>query len=82
MLKVHDDMISATNELIKQTHVCHEKKIQRMEKEINKKDEMNLIMQQVLIKLLRACWNIVYISNNKFDEMLSILASLFNHLKA
>lgn len=27
MLKIHDDMISATNELIKQTHVRHEKQI-------------------------------------------------------
>ena len=31
MLKVHDDMISVTNELIKQKHVRHEKQIQRME---------------------------------------------------
>lgn len=39
-------------------------------------------MQQVLIKLLRACWNIVDVPNNKFDEKLFILASLFDHLKA
>lgn len=38
-------------------------------------------MQQVLIQLLRACWNIVDVSNNKFDKMISILALLFNHLK-
>ncbi|CAI9298899.1 unnamed protein product [Lactuca saligna] len=52
MLKIHDNMINATNELLKQTHMCHEKKIQWLEKEIKKKDELNLIMQQVLIKLL------------------------------
>ena len=39
-------------------------------------------MQQVLIKLLRACWNIVVALNHKFDEILSILAKLFDHLKA
>lgn len=49
MLKVYDDMISATNELIKQIYVRQEKQIQRLEKEIKKKDEMNLIIQQVLI---------------------------------
>ena len=32
MLKIHEDMISATNELIKQTHVRYEKQIQRLEK--------------------------------------------------
>ena len=45
MLKVHDDLVAATKDLIKQTHVRHEKQIQRLEKEIRKKDEMNLIMQ-------------------------------------
>ena len=82
MLKVHDDLVAVTNDLIKKTHVRHEKQIQRLEKEIRKKDEKNLIMQQVLLKLLRARWNIVDVLNNKFDEMLSILAQLFNHLKA
>lgn len=43
MLKIHEDMISATNELINKTHVRHEKKIHRLEME--KKDELNLIMQ-------------------------------------
>lgn len=43
---------------------------------------MNLIMQQVLLKLLRAYWNIVDVLNNKFDEILSVLQELFNHLKA
>ncbi|CAH1427701.1 unnamed protein product [Lactuca virosa] len=75
-------MISATNKLIKQTHVRHEKKIQRLEKEIWKKDKMNLIMQQVLIKLLRACLNIVDVPNNKFEECSRFLGSLFDHLKA
>ena len=52
MLNVHDDLVAAINDLIKQTHMRHEKQIQRLEKEIRKKDEMNLIIQQVLIKLL------------------------------
>lgn len=51
MMNIYEDMISATNELINQTHVRHEMKIQRLEKETKKKDEMNLIMHQVLIKL-------------------------------
>lgn len=45
-------MISATNELIKQAHFHHEKQIQWLKQDILKKDEQNLIMQQVLIKLL------------------------------
>ena len=53
-----------------------------MEKGIKKKDEMNLIMQKVLIKLLGAWWNIVDVPNHKFNEMLSILSKLFDHLKA
>ena len=32
MLKVHDDMLTASNELIKQTHIRHEKEIQSLEK--------------------------------------------------
>lgn len=82
MLIVHDDLVSATNSLIKQTHVHHEKQIQRLEKEIQKKDELSLIMQQVLIKLLKASWNIFDVPNHKFDEILSILGNLFDHLKA
>ena len=74
-------MINATNELIKQTHVHHEKQIQRLEDEIRKKDKMNLIIQHVLIKLLWAWSNIVDALNNKFDEMLLILGSLFDYLK-
>lgn len=50
MLKVHDDMLSATDNLIKRTHVQHEKHIQRLEKEIFHKDTMNMVMQDVLIK--------------------------------
>ena len=82
MLKVYDGMLSATYKLIKQTHVRHEKKILRLEKEIRKKNELNLIMQQVLIKILMDYWNIFDVPNNKFDEILSILSSLFDHLKA
>ena len=82
MLKIHDDMIKVTNELIQQTHVRHEKQIQRLKKDIKKKDKINLIMQHVIMELLRSCWNIVYVLNNKFDEMLSIFGTLFDHLKA
>lgn len=53
MLKIHDDMKSNTNELIKQTHVCPEKQIQILEKEINAKDGMNLILQRVFVKVIR-----------------------------
>ncbi|CAI9263876.1 unnamed protein product [Lactuca saligna] len=82
MLKINDDMINATNELIRKNHVRHEKEIQRLEKEIHKKDAMNMIMQEVLIKLIRATWNIVDVRNNKFDEMLVILDETFSYLKA
>lgn len=41
MLKIHDDMISATNELIKQTHVRQEKQIQRLEKEIKGRTQLD-----------------------------------------
>lgn len=75
-------MIGASNELIKQTHARNEKHIQRLENEIWKKDEIKLIMQHFLIKLPKACWNIVDALNHKFDEMLSIMAKLFDHLKA
>ena len=82
MLKVHGELVSATNELIKQNHGCHKKQIQRLEKEINKKDEMKLIIQQFLIKQLRSTWNIVDVLNRKFDEMLAVLGHLFDHLAA
>ncbi|CAI9282188.1 unnamed protein product [Lactuca saligna] len=42
----------ATNEIISQTHVRHENQIQILEKEVQDKDDINLIMQQVLIKVL------------------------------
>lgn len=41
-----------------------------------------MIMQQVLMKLIQACWNIVDILNNKFDEILTILGPLFDDIKA
>lgn len=82
MLKIQGDMNSATSELIKQTHVHLEKQIQRLEKEIRKKDEMNMIMQNVLIKLIRDIWNIVDVPNNNFDKMLVIIDETFAHLKA
>ncbi|CAI9283135.1 unnamed protein product [Lactuca saligna] len=37
MLKIHDDMMSATNELTKQTHVHHEKEFKGWRKRSNKK---------------------------------------------
>lgn len=39
-------------------------------------------MQQVLINLLRECWNIMDVPNHKFYDMFSILGKLFDHLKA
>ena len=44
MLKVHDDLVVTTNNLINQTHAHHKKQILRFEKEVKKKDEMNLII--------------------------------------
>lgn len=52
ILKVHDSLVSVTNKLINKTNVYHEKQIQVLEKEIRVKDSMNLIMQQLLIKLI------------------------------
>lgn len=82
MLKIHDDVISATNDLIKKTDVHHEKQIQWLEKEIHQKDAMNMVMQEVPIKLIHSTWNIVDVLNNKFDEMLIILDEIFTDLKA
>lgn len=44
MLEIHDDIIIATNEFIKQTHVRHEKSIQILEMEILQKDDMTIVM--------------------------------------
>lgn len=43
---------------------------------------MNLSMQQVPIKLIRAIWNIVDVPNYKFDEIIVIIDETFAHLKA
>lgn len=43
---------------------------------------MNMVMQEVLIKLIRSTWNIVDIPNHKLDEMLVILDEAFTDLKA
>lgn len=82
MLKVHDDLVTATNELIKQTHVCHEKQTQRLEKEIRVKDNMNLIMQQVLINVIRSTQHFVDIPINKFNEVLLVIEETLDTLKA
>ena len=82
MLKVHDDMFSATNTLIKQTHVRHEKQIQRLENEIDHKEAMKTVMQEILIMVIRADQHHLDVSNYKFDEMLHIIDEKFNHLKA
>lgn len=82
MLKIHNDMISAINEKIKQTYVNHEKKIQRLEKEIIHKDAMNKVMQEVLIKGVRLTQHFVDIPNHKFNEMIIIIDEAFDHLKA
>lgn len=52
MLKIHDDMIFATNEMINETHVRHEKQIQWLKKETLHKDTMNMVMQEVLNKFI------------------------------
>ena len=82
MLKVHDDMLYATNTLINQTDVHHEKHIQRLEKEIHYKDAMNTVMQEVLIKVIHAAQRHLSVPNYKFDEMLLILDETFAQLKA
>lgn len=43
---------------------------------------MNLIIQQVLIKLLQVSQNIVDALNHKFIEIISIMGHLFDPLKA
>lgn len=82
MFKIHDDMITTTNELIKQTHVCQEKKIQILEKEILHKDVMNMVMQEVLIKVIWSAQHFMDTLNHKFDEMLLILEETLYHIKA
>ncbi|CAI9299913.1 unnamed protein product [Lactuca saligna] len=70
MLRIHDDMISATNELIKQSHVRHDKQI---EKEFKQKDGFNMIMHEVLIKVIRSTQHFVDTPNHKFDTMLLVM---------
>ncbi|CAI9277347.1 unnamed protein product [Lactuca saligna] len=82
MLKIHDDMIIATNKLIKYTHVHHEKQIQRIEKEICQKYAMNMVMSEVLINRIRSTYNILDVLDHKFDEIFVILDETFAHLKA
>lgn len=82
MLKVHDNVVAATNELIKPTHVYHEKPIQHLEKEIWAKDNMNMIMQQVVIKLIRYAQKFVDILNYKFYEVLLVMEATLDTLKA
>lgn len=64
MLKNHDDITSTTNELVNQTHVCHEKKIKDQ-----KGRQGNLNLQQVPIKVNRSTQDFVHIPNYKFDEV-------------
>ncbi|CAI9261638.1 unnamed protein product [Lactuca saligna] len=78
---LHDYMINFTDKPIKQTHFRHEKQIQRLEKEIHKENEMNMIMQHVLLKLIHATWNVADVLNNKFYEMLVNIDETFSHHK-
>lgn len=73
MLKIHDDIISATNELIKQTHVHYENQIQHLEKEIKQKNGFHMIMHQVLIKSIRSVQHFMDTPNQKFEDMILIL---------
>lgn len=65
-----------------QTHIRHEKQIQRLEKEIRHKYAMNMLMQEMLIKVICAAQHHPDIPNYKFAEMLLILDKTFAHLKA
>lgn len=82
ILKIHDNMISATNELIKTIHVHHENQIQRLKKEILHADAMDMVMQEVLMKVVQSAQQFVDTPNHIFDEILIILDETFNHLKA
>ena len=73
MLKIHDDVISSINKIIKQTHVHHEKQIQRLEKEIKQKDGFSLIIQEVIIKVIHSAQNFVDTPNHKFDTILLVM---------
>lgn len=43
---------------------------------------MNMVMQEVLIKVIRSAQHFVDIPNHKFDEMLIFLDGIFDHLRA
>lgn len=81
ILKVHDDLVSATKELIKQTLVPHEKQIQHPKKEIFAKEGMNIIMQQVLIQVICSAQHFVDILNYMFDMFLSIFNEIIDTLQ-
>ncbi|CAH1452038.1 unnamed protein product [Lactuca virosa] len=81
MLTAHDELVKATNELIKQTLIWHEKKIQCLEREINSKDSKNLMMQQFLVKFIQFTQHFVDIPKYKFDEVPLILEDALDTFK-
>lgn len=82
MATVHDELVKATNKLIKQTHVQHEKKIQHFEMEIHSNDRMNLILRQVLIKVIQSFEHIIDIWNYNFNEVFQIFEVTLHTLKS
>lgn len=60
MLKVHDNLICATNYSSNRPTFSMKNRSSVWRKRSRKKDEMNLVIQQVLIKILRASLNIMY----------------------
>lgn len=68
-------MIAVTNGLIKQTHIRHEKNSEnRKGNQEERQNELN--------HATSSYQDSQGLPSHKFDEMLSILASLFDHLKA
>lgn len=82
MLKIHDDRISTTNKLIKNTRVRHDKQIQRLEKEIKQKEGFNMILQEVLIKVIHSAQHFVDTPNQKFDVILLVMEETLDSVKA
>lgn len=66
MFHIYDELVKATNKLIKQTYIRHEKNIQRLEREIHANDNMNLVLHQLLIRTIKYAQHYVHIPN--FDS--------------
>lgn len=77
----HDELVKATTELVKQTHVRNKKQIQCLEREIHLKNLLNLILQQFLIKFIWSAKHFVDVPNYKFDEVIQIILDILNTVK-